>query len=282
MSAGLRIMARLGRAFLLIAIVFVGTILLTRLAPGYLTDAAELDPLYAQQARLRLEQHAATPARIMLQLSSAWAHGDFGESRQYSLPVASLLAPRIGKSLALLTRGILTGWLLAFCGALPFSSSARSRSVTGVPFTLLLAVPVGAMSTLCLLFDSGGPVLVLSLLIAARDFKFLSHALEAAWRSPCLLQARSQGISPARIFRVHMLPSIIHDLRTLLTMSIVTALSAFVPVEVLFDVPGLGQAAWSAAINRDLPVLVAITMTMTLLILCAGMISDVTQKAELV
>lgn len=281
MSLPRRLLRRIIRAFSLAAIVFFGTVLLTRLAPGYLTDAAELDPLYGQQARLRLQQEAKSPLHTVMRFSAAWAHGDLGHSRQYDLPVGSMLVPRIRTTLSLLGRSIFAGWILAFCAALPFSPSVRMRQISGLPFTLLLAVPTGAMATLCLLVNRGGPVLVLSLLVAARDFKFLSHALEAAWKSPSRLQARAQGITSSRIFRVHMLPAIAHELRALLTMSIVTSLSAIVPVEVLFDTPGLGQAAWSAAINRDLPVLVAVTMGMTLVVILAGMISEVTQEAEL-
>jgi peptide/nickel transport system permease protein len=63
-------------------------------------------------------------------------------------------------------------------------------------------------------------------------------------------------------------------LLALATLSIVTALSALVPVEVIFSVPGLGQLAWSAALNRDLPVLLAITMIMAIAVTCAGILSD--------
>jgi peptide/nickel transport system permease protein len=61
-------------------------------------------------------------------------------------------------------------------------------------------------------------------------------------------------------------------------LSLVTALSALVPVEVLFDVPGLGQLAWNAAMNRDLPVLLAVTLLMALAVTSSGMLSG--QPAE--
>jgi len=44
-----------------------------------------------------------------------------------------------------------------------------------------------------------------------------------------------------------------------------------VPVEVIFNVPGAGQLAWNAAINRDLPVLLAATMMMAVAVTLAGM-----------
>jgi peptide/nickel transport system permease protein len=69
----------------------------------------------------------------------------------------------------------------------------------------------------------------------------------------------------------HILPTLSLQLSALASLSIVTALSALVPVEVIFDVPGLGQLAWNAAMNRDLPVLLAATMIMALAVTCAGM-----------
>jgi peptide/nickel transport system permease protein len=129
------------------------------------------------------------------------------------------------------------------------------------------------MATACILADVGGPVLVLSLLIAARDFKFLRSLLEGAWRSPHLLQARARGLSAPALVRMHVLPNVVPQLCALATLSIVTALGALVPIEVIFTVPGVGQLAWSAVMNRDLPVLVAITFLMASVVGFAGMLS---------
>jgi peptide/nickel transport system permease protein len=142
------------------------------------------------------------------------------------------------------------------------------------PAALLLAVPTAAMATLCLLAGHGGPVLVMALLLAARDFKFLHHALRKAWLDPHLLQARAQGVRTQRLVIGHILPSIGPQLSALASLSIVTALSALVPVEVIFNVPGLGELAWNAALNRDLPVLLAVTVIMALAVTLAGMASD--------
>jgi peptide/nickel transport system permease protein len=129
------------------------------------------------------------------------------------------------------------------------------------------------MATACILAEEGGPVLVLSLLIAAREFKFLRSLLEGAWRSEHLLQGRAQGMTPLALVRMHILPNIASQLCALATLSIVTALGALVPIEVVFTVPGVGQLAWSAVMNRDLPVLVAVSFLMACVIGFAGMLS---------
>jgi ABC-type dipeptide/oligopeptide/nickel transport system permease component len=44
------------------------------------------------------------------------------------------------------------------------------------------------------------------------------------------------------------------------------AVGAVVPIEVICDVPGLGQLAWKAALARDLPVLVVLTLLVAIVI----------------
>jgi len=44
------------------------------------------------------------------------------------------------------------------------------------------------------------------------------------------------------------------------------AIGAIVPIEVVCDVPGLGQLAWKAAQSRDLPVLVVLTLMVAVII----------------
>ena len=267
---------RLGRTLLLLALVAIGTTLLMRFAPGYFSDSREMDAKYAQREQTELHQEEAksgTFRQLAAGTVGGWLHGDLGSSRQYGVPVMELVRPRLRVTVMLLVRGVAFGWLLALCTAFPLSLWRNASTLAGVPFTLLLAIPTGAMATLCLLADMGGPVLVLSLLLAARDFKFLQRLFDSAWTAPHLLQARAQGVRFDRLAAAHLLPNVAPQILGLATLSIVTALSAIVPIEVIFDVPGLGQLAWSAAMNRDLPVLLTITLLMAAAVSCAGMIA---------
>jgi peptide/nickel transport system permease protein len=268
------IATRVGRTLLLVLFAGSGTILLVRFAPGFFSDAREMDAKFAQAARVEISANEhQTLGGIALQEAGSWLKGDFGQSRQYNVPVSELLAGRVRVSALLLARGIFLGWLLAACAALPISCLRSGGLAWGLPFTVLLAVPAAAMATACILGDVGGPVLVLSLLIAAREFKFLRSLLEGAWHSPHLLQGRAWGMSTPALVRLHILPNLAPQLRALATLSIVTALGALVPIEVVFEVPGVGQLAWSAVMNRDLPVLVAVSFLMALVVGCAGLIS---------
>jgi peptide/nickel transport system permease protein len=267
----------LARTLAIVLLVIAGSTFLVRFAPGYLSDAREMDSRYADAARAEISAEAARSHSLLQMLSSeigGWARGNAGLSRQYGVPVFELIQPRLAVSGGLMVRSLVLAWMLALCAALITSAGRHTFALWQTPATLLLAVPTAAMATLCLLANSGGPVLVMALLLAARDFKFLHRTLRKAWLDPHVLQARAQGIGTPRILAAHLLPTIKSQLSALASLSIVTALSALVPIEVIFNVPGLGQLAWNAAMNRDLPVLLAITVIMALGVTCAGMAPD--------
>lgn len=272
-----QLLARTGRVVSLVLLAALGSTLLMRYAPGYLADSRELDAAHASQVRAEVRQlqleEADLPALLARQ-SRSWLHGDLGQSRHYGVPVTLLMAERSVPTLRLLASGVALGWMLAVACAVPLSMGRRSRGelLVMVATATLMAVPVGVLATFSLLLNKGGPVLTLALLVAVREFKLLYSLLLAGWRAPHLLHARAQGFSQSRSLRVHLLSMLRPEMLNLLGMSAIVALSALVPVEVIFDVPGLGQLAWASAVNRDLPVLVAMTALMAICIGAVGLL----------
>lgn len=272
-------LCRILRLLSLVVLAALGCVLLMRYAPGYFSDAREMDGAYAHQARTELDTLHETqdsPRALLLQQFSSWRHGELGTSRHYEVPVSGLLRERALPSLNLLTRGVGVGWLLAAAFALPLSGRRTAGGEVAIvtASAFLLAVPAGVLATLAFLSNKGGPVFVLALLVAARDFKLLYRILRSAWRQPHILHARAQGFSPSAVLRVHLLPVLSRELLALAMMSSVVAISALVPVEVIFNVPGLGQLAWTAALNRDMPVLVAATVILAGCIGLAELFTD--------
>lgn len=276
---------RIGRVASLVLLAVLGTSLSMYCAPGYFSDAREMDAVHSDIARadlhrLRTEQGSITG--LVRGEMSQWLHGDLGRSRQFGTPVSTLLRERSWLSGKLLFTSVGMGWSAALLLAVPLS--LRKHAVTDVAViaisAILLAIPVGALATLCLLANVEGPTLVLALVIAVRDFKVLHRSLRAVWQAPHLLYARAQGVSTLQILFAHVLPSIRHELLSIGIMSFTLALSALVPVEVVFDRPGLGQLAWTAATNRDLPVLVAVTALMAACVGVASLFVKPVQAAE--
>jgi peptide/nickel transport system permease protein len=282
-----RVLARAGRILSLILLAALGTIALMRYAPGYFTDAREMDAQYAEGARAQLKavQEQQTSFTVLTRhLLKDWLHGDLGRSRQFDVPVTELMSSRVRVTVKLLACGVGGGWLFALAFALPLSAR-RTQSGEGLiaaPTAVLLAVPIGALATACLLTNFGGPLLVLTSLIAVRDFKLVYRLLRQTWNKPHFLFAHAQGFSLSQIMRIHLLPGLATELFALATMSFVLALSAIVPVEVIFDVPGLGQLAWSAAMNRDMPVLLAVTLLMAACVGFATLIAEPANRVEAV
>jgi peptide/nickel transport system permease protein len=269
--------ARLARMILLLFLVLIASSALVRYGPGYLSDAREMDPRFADRARADLaaeESRSGSFVSLIRRETLARLHGELGTSRQYGVPVLELIRPRLAVTTKLMLEGVALAWTLAFSGALLASARCRPSPLWNLPATVLLAMPTAVVATLCMLTEGLGPVLVMGLLLAARDFKFLHRILLQAWSEPHVLQARAQGIRWPRLAGTYVLRRVRPQFLALVTLSLVTALSAVVPVEVIFSVPGLGELAWSAALNRDLPVLLSMTALMALAVTAAGLLSE--------
>lgn len=263
----------LSRALAVVLLVWLGTTALVRFAPGYFSDVREMDARYASTARAELAQETAqnkSLGQVLRHEFAAWTNGKGGVSRQFGLPVLDLVRPCLAVTGGLLFRSLILAWALALTAALGAIAARRAKALWQVPANILLAIPTAAMATLCLLLNWGGAVTVMALLLAARDFKFVHRVLQRTWDQSWFLHARAQGLRFHRLVAAHVLPAVIAQLAALASLSIVTALSALVPVEVIFDVPGLGKLAWNAALNRDLPVLLAVTVIMAMAVILSG------------
>jgi peptide/nickel transport system permease protein len=110
--------------------------------------------------------------------------------------------------------------------------------------------------------------------IFPKVFQYLRNLLEHAWSLPHVLAARAKGLRTGRILIWHVLPSAAPEMLALAGVSVSMALGAAIPVEVICDLPGIGQLAWKAAVARDLPVLVNLTLLIALVTQLANSASD--------
>jgi peptide/nickel transport system permease protein len=244
------------------------TAALVRLSPGFGVDQHELDPT-RDVAALRAIQAARPEQSNFLAYSvrhtAAMFRGDLGISRNWNRPVAGLLRERWPVTAQLMAVGLLGGWALALAFALPGAIyPARIWNALAAGFSgLLLCVPSAALALL--IFVYAGPVrAVMALAVFPRVFQYLRNLLAHAAAQPHVLAARARGIGRWRILLWHIVPVAAPQALALAGVSVSMAFGAAIAVEVVCDFPGIGQLAWKAALARDLPLLVTLTMLVTL------------------
>ena len=249
-----------------------------RWSPGFGIDEHELDPTRDVQA-LRARD-AALPERqdfvtYCLSRTAAMFRGDLGISRTWNRPVAALLEERWRVTARLMAIGFVGGWGLALVCALPQSVYPLRwwNAIAGGLSSLLLCVPVAALALV--FFVWAGPArLIMALAVFPKIFQYLRNLLAHAADLPHVLAARARGLNPLRILLWHILPAAAPETLALAGVSVSMAFGAAVAVEVICDFPGIGQLAWKAALARDLPLLVTLTMLVTLTTQLANAIAD--------
>ena len=252
---------------------------LVRLAPGFEVDEQELDPhLSAQsvQALRDARHHDHNILRFYWTYLNRVSHGDLGTSLALGQPVRTLLYDRTPLTVRLLATGLALAWALSLALALSAAwlrLSVYDTLTTAVSGTFL-CVPAAVLALLSVLWNAPG-ALVIALIVFPHTYRYSRNLLVKAYNQPHILSARAKGLSEARILLWHVVPVAIPQLLAVGGVSVSMAVGAAIPVEALCGLPGIGQLAWQAALARDLPLLVNITMLVTLVTLLANSGADV-------
>ena len=275
-----RKIARHGMAILATALIggFLSATLV-RLAPGFEADEVQLDPHLSSESiqalrQSRLEQHNIL--HFYFQSLRRALKGDLGRSLSLGQPVTELLRQRLPLTLRLVAIGFFLSWATALALALSAAwlrVAAYDGFATVVSGTLL-CIPAAVLALLSVLWNVPG-ALAVGFIIFPRDYRYTRNLLNKAHAQPHVLAARARGLSELRILFWHVVPVVAPQLLAVAGVSVSLAAGAAIPVEALCGLAGVGQLAWQAALARDLPLLVNITVLMTLVTLLANSGADV-------
>ena len=271
-----------GHVAALLATVILGGFLsamLVRLAPGFDADERELDPhLNAQslQAIRDAGQRDHNIFRFYFSYMKRAANGDLGTSLALGQPVRTLLRDRIPLTVRLLATGLGLAWMLAVSLSLSAAWLRFSTydAMTTVASGTLLCIPAAVLALLTVLWNVAAS-LAIALIVFPHTYRYARNLLVKAYSRPHILAARAKGLGEARILFWHVVPVVTPQLLALAGVSVSMAVGAAIPVEALCGLPGIGQLAWQAALARDLPLLVNITILVTLVTLLANSGADV-------
>lgn len=266
----------------LVATVLLGGLLsatLVRLAPGFNVDEQQLDPrLNAESLRAlreaRLEQRNIL--RFYFHSLERAAHGDLGTSLSLGQPVSHLLRERAPLTLRLVGVGLLLSWAAALALALSAAWLRVSAydALTTVISGTFLCIPAAVLALLSVLWNVPG-ALAIALIVFPRVYRFTRNLLAKAQALPHIITARAKGLTELRILFWHVVPVVGPQLLAVAGVSVSIAIGAAIPVEALCGLAGVGQLAWQAALARDLPLLMNLTILVTLVTLLANSGADV-------
>jgi len=274
---------RLGlrRLLFLVCLGLVGALVsatLVRFAPGNGVSERELDPRWRTDSveALRQQQalHQGLPSFYFHYLS-ALAHGDLGESESLKRPVRELFLQRLPVTGNSVLKGLGVAWLAA---ALLASFGIASRgwffeASTTAFNSLLLSLPSAVVAMLAVHLRT--PVFcAIAVVVFPRLYSYIRNLLVRSYDQPHVLAARARGLGSSAILFRHVLPLAAPPLLALLGVSFAISFGAAIPIEALCDSPGMGQLAWQAALSRDLPLIVNVTLVVSLVMLAANSLAD--------
>ncbi|MDR7486636.1 MAG: ABC transporter permease [Armatimonadota bacterium] len=303
MSRYLLVRACQGAVLLLIvsAVIF----LIVHSAPGgpAILNNPDVDPHTAQAIARDLGLTDPVPVQYARWLGRA-IRGNLGRSYQHQIPVVQLIANRIPNTL------ILTGTALALgvLAAIPLGviSAVRRYSAVdytatvgafigvsiptfwlGIMFIVLFSVTLGwlpsaGMRTAGVTTGAGDllrhlimPAVVLSTFPLAQLMRYARSSMVEVLSQDYVRTAQAKGLSPWRVLGVHALRNALIPVVTVLGVIIPRLLSGAVITETIFAWPGLGRLAVDAAVTRDYPVIMGLTMTTAVLVIVCNLLTDV-------
>lgn len=229
-------------------------------------------------------------------------HGDFGESYRYEgTSVRSLLADRLPVTVLLAVVSLL---IILVC-AIPLGiASARFSGrwidvVTNQLTQIIMAVPpffLGIILTYVFglilhLFQPGKfippsedflasvsylffPAVAVALPKIAMVVKFLRNSVLSEMNKDYVRTAYSKGNTDTAVLYVHVLKNALIPVVTFLAMVIAEILAGSIVVEQVFSVPGIGRLLISSISSRDYPVVQAVVLYVTAVVVVINFIVD--------
>jgi peptide/nickel transport system permease protein len=245
-------------------------------------DERELDPRLNQASIewIRSQhQRDSGLVRYYGKYLGAAVRGDFGSSESLHRPISQLLAERFHVTLRSVSLAVITAWSAAF--ALATLSWLFGGWLFDLSCTLIsgfmLSLPAAVIALLFVYLRA--PVfLAIAVVMFPKLFRFIHNLLSHASEQPHVLAARARGIARPQIFLRHILAPATATLVALLGTSASMGFGTAVPIEALCDSAGIGQLAWYAAINRDLPLIMNLTLIVTLITVACNSFADYSSK----
>jgi peptide/nickel transport system permease protein len=119
------------------------------------------------------------------------------------------------------------------------------------------------------------PILTLTYIQCALLIRITRTAMLEALREDYITTARSKGLAKQTITQRHALPNALIPVATIVGGTIVGLLNGAVITETIFDFPGIGQAAATAAVSLDVITVSAMVMFFGFILVVGNLLVDI-------
>ena len=220
--------------------------------------------------------------------------GNLGRSYVQKSEVTSLIAARLPATLILMFSGIVVEVILGTTlGVIAALNRGRilDRVVMGLSFVGVSA-PQFVVSLFFLIvfaaklgwFPMSGfgtfkyivlPALTLGVLGAGWYARMVRSALIDVLTQDYVRTARAKGLTGQRVVLRHALPNALLPIIAMIGIDIGQFMSGVVVVEAVFGWPGIGQLAWQAIQQVDIPIIMGVTLVSALAIVMGNFLADI-------
>jgi peptide/nickel transport system permease protein len=232
--------------------------------------------------------------------------GDFGISYTYKVPVAGLIADRVGVSLPLALYALMLSTLIAVpAGVLAAARRNRPADVTVMGLTQLgIAIPnfwfamllVLAFSVTLRWFSAGGfpgweggilpalkaltlPAIALALPQASILARVMRSTLIDTIGEDYIRTARAKGLTKGQVLWRHALRNALIPVLTIIGLQFSFLLAGAIIIENVFFLPGLGRLVFQAITQRDLVVVKSVIILLVFSVVVVTFLVDIAYAA---
>ncbi|MGN0176299.1 MAG: ABC transporter permease [Methanobrevibacter sp.] len=234
-------------------------------------------------------------------------HGDFGTSLIFRMPVIDVIKERFTASLVLMLSswifsgilgfilGIIAGFkkdtiidkaIKVYCYILQSAPTFWIALIILMIFSVYLGwfptglgVPIGTLSENVSIWDWLNrlilPMVTLSIVGVASIALFTRDKLIEVMNSDYFLFAKARGENGWQLIKRHGIRNILLPAITLQFLGFSELFGGAVLVEQIFTYPGIGQAAVSAGLRSDVPLLLGIVIFSAIFVYCGNLIADI-------
>ena len=227
--------------------------------------------------------------------------GDLGYSLSGQMPINEVIGPRIRNSLVLATASMFIGIPLAvmlgiitalwrdkltdiIISTIAIFSMTIPEFISATLLILIIAIWLDLLPGIVIISTSSTiwellpniilPVIAISMVMTAHMLRMVRSSVIQVMASDYVQMAILKGVPYWKMVFYHVLPNALLPAINIIALTIAWLLGGVVVTEVVFNYPGLGRLVIDAISGRDLPVVQALALILSLIYVGVNLIAD--------